>query len=122
MILVNALLLTTLIATPISNGVAWWFWIRKAPGGHLEWRRTVLLVGLVSVSINTMMYYTWFAFRLALHGAPIVWTAKEICASLALFLVPAALGGAILGKGKSRIPLAFCAVLGFILWVPIGVL
>jgi hypothetical protein len=37
-------------------------------------------------------------------------------------LVCVALAGAIIGKGTARIPLAVSALLGFLLWIRLGIL
>jgi hypothetical protein len=51
-----------------------------------------------------------------------VWKLKEMCGDISVPLVLAALVAAIFGKGSYRIPLALCAVLGFFLGIPAGIL
>jgi hypothetical protein len=47
---------------------------------------------------------------------------QDILGDIAVYLVLAAVGGAIIGKGRGRVLTALVAIMGFLLWVPIGVL
>lgn len=50
------------------------------------------------------------------------WKIFELDGNVGMFLVDGALVGAIIGVGKARLPLAISAVLGFFMWLPLGVL
>jgi hypothetical protein len=68
------------------------------------------------------MYYIWLTYRLVSKGTPLVWKVQAVCGDIAVYLILVALIGATLGKGASRILVAVCALLGFLLWVPVGIL
>jgi len=113
--------LASVIGTPILMGFAWWLQLRQQPTNQ-RWRARALLLGLLAASVNTSMYFIWLVGRVLSRGAPVIWRLKDICGDIGIFLVVAALLGAIAGKGASRIPLALCTLTGFFLWVPVGIL
>ena len=123
MLFVSGLFLASLLGTPISNGIAWWLWSRRNAEVSSQWRAMILFIGLLSVSANTAIHYIWLPAtgHLFMRGTP-DWKLKEIAGYVSIPLVLVALVGAIFGKGSSRIPLAICAVLGFLLGLPVGVL
>jgi hypothetical protein len=82
----------------------------------------MVFTGLLAASINTAMFLIWLILRYTTKGAPEIWKAQQICGDVALILLPLALVGAVFGRGRSRIPLAICSVLGLVVWVPVGVL
>jgi len=118
----SVILVASLLGAPIANGVAWWLRSRDDNSGLRSWRSSLLFVGLLFASANTALYLIWLTFRLVDKNAPLVWKTHGICGDIALFLIPFALLGATFGKGNARIPVAVCALLGFFLWVPVGIL
>jgi hypothetical protein len=80
------------------------------------------MTGLVAASANAAMYYVWLSCRVVAGGTPLIWKAKDALGDFAIYLVVVALAGAISGKGATRIPLAICALLGFMNWVPVVIL
>jgi len=112
----------SLIGTPISVGTAWWLWAGSERSGPQEWRNLVLLAGLLAASTNVLMYYSWLIYRAVANDTSMVWKTKGLCGDIGMFLSLLVLGGAIFGTGVSRVPLAFSALFGFLLWVSFGVL
>lgn len=53
---------------------------------------------------------------------PLIWRVKDNLGNSAGYLVLLALAGAIAGKGAARTPIAICALLGLINWVPVAIL
>jgi hypothetical protein len=111
-----------LIGTPVSAGLAWWLWSRSSRSLPNGWRRGFVMTGLVAASANAAMYYVWLSCRVAAGGTPLIWRFKGTLGDFAGYLVVLALAGALFGKGSSRIPIAICALLGFMNWVPIVIL
>ena len=68
------------------------------------------------------MFFGWLVAREMTKVTPLIWKIKDTAGNIGVYLIILALIGAILGKGKSRAPTAACAVLGLLLWVPVGVL
>lgn len=122
MTLYSVLFLASVLGTPISNFVAWWVWLRR-DRVHDKWRSVLLFIGLLSVSALTVIYYIWIpvANHILMKETPL-WKLKDVSGEVAIPLILLALVGAIFGKGTSRIPIAICAVLGFVLGIPVGVL
>jgi hypothetical protein len=116
-----AILLAPLIGAPISISVAWWSWVRSERSKAGLWRARFLLAGLLAGSVNVAMYYAFVTYRLCATLPPKVWTAKGLCGDIGGYLTLVVLGGAIFGQGVPRIPLAVCAILGYILWVLLAV-
>ena len=50
------------------------------------------------------------------------WRVFDIAGDVGIALILGALAGALGGVGKTRLPLTVCALLGFFLWLPLGVL
>jgi hypothetical protein len=68
------------------------------------------------------MFCAWIPYRLYAGPTPEVWKCKDICGDAGTYLVVLALGGVIFGKGKARVPLAACSILGVLMWINIGIL
>ncbi len=82
-----------------------------------------LLLGLLAVSVNAVMYYSWLAFRVLASDSPQIWRVKDFLGDyVADGLAIAGLVGAIAGNGTPRLLLAFAAVMGWLLWIRLGVL
>lgn len=111
-----------LIGTPVSAGLAWWLWSRRNRSLPHGWRRRFVMTGLVAASANAAMYYVWLSCRILAGGTPLIWRVKDNLGDFAGYLVLLALAGAIVGKGAARTPIAICALLGFINWVPVAIL
>ena len=118
---VYAILLATLIGAPISISVAWWSWVRAERAKARLWRARFLLAGLLAGSMNVAMFYGFVTYRLCTTLTPKAWATTGLCGDVGGYLSLVVLGGAIFGQGVPRIPLAVCAVLGYVLWVPLGV-
>ncbi len=121
MYLLDGVILLSLIGTPIAAGFAWRLWLRKDRVEFRGSRRVVILVGLLAASANAAMYYAWLIYRLATGSTPLVWRIRDGFGNIGDYLVLLAIAGAIAGEGYSRIPVAACAVLGFMNWVRFGV-
>jgi hypothetical protein len=117
-----AILWLGLIGTPVSVGLAWWLRLNQNQAQENALRRAATLVALLSASINGVIYYTWLLYRLAIGSNAAVWKMKAGLADIGTWLVVLAFTGAMVGKGGSRIPIAICAVLGFVNWVPLAIL
>lgn len=118
---VYAILLAPLIGAPISISVSWWSWVRAERAKAGLWRARFLQAGLLAGSVNVAMFYAFVTYRLCAMLTPEVWATKGLCGDIGGYLSLVVLGGAIFGQGVPRIPLAVCADLGYILWVPVGV-
>jgi hypothetical protein len=112
----------SLIGTPVSAGCAWWLWSRRNRSASRSWRASLLIMGLLTASANAFIYYSWLLYRTIAGSTPQVWTLKEIFGNISIWLVPMALVGAMGGKGGARIPIAVCALLGLMNWVPVAIL
>jgi hypothetical protein len=113
---------SSLLGTPVSGGVAWWLWLRRNHSDRHQWRTRLTNLGLLTVSANALLYYSWVSYRIVAGSTLQVWSVKDSLGNLSVYLVLLTLAGAIVGKGSSRIPIAICAILGFINWVPIAIL
>ena len=123
MTLVSLTYFAALLGDPIFLGVGWWLWSQRQRLRTPSWRSTALFSGLLCASANVFLYFL---------GAPLAkhvfmaqtpqWRIFNIDGDIGLVLVCAALICAILGVGKSRIPLALCAIFGLLLWIPVGIL
>jgi hypothetical protein len=122
MVWISFILWLSLIGTPVSAGFAWWLWSRRDHSASRGWRAGLLITGLLAASANAFVYYSWFSYRLLTGSTSQVWTLKEALGNLCIWLVPLALVGAMGGKGGARIPVAVCALLGFMNWVPVAIL
>lgn len=115
--------LLLLICEPLFLAVAWWLWSRRQRADRPAWRSAAMLAGLFCASCNVCVYFLWpplakYVFMTQSPQSRIF----AIDGFIGVFLVCAALVCAILGIGKSRVPLAICAIVGFVLWLPIGIL
>jgi hypothetical protein len=111
-----------LIATPVCACMAWWFWAKQDRSASFKLRRRLTLMGLLAASINALIYYSWLFYRLAIGSNPLVWRLKDIGCNLGASMALLALAGAIFGKGAARIPVALCALLGLMNWIPVAIL
>jgi len=111
-----------LLGTPVAAILAW-IWSRDPEVGELpQWRRGSLFVGLVAAPLNLLIFLGWFLYRLTGDHSN-VWHLKEICSSSGVVLCfTAFIGAAVASRGRASVALSISAVLGFFLWVPIGVL
>ena len=116
------MVLTWLVGTPVTVVLAWWLWFRDRSSRELQkWRKTLFLFGLIATSLNVASFAGW-AVRLHFHYNPEAWKVQNVCGNIATYLCLAAFLASLLGKGRSRTSLGASAVLGFMLWVPIGIL
>lgn len=82
---------------------------------------TIFLFGLIPTSLNVASFAGW-AVWLHFHYNPEAWKVQNVCGNMATYLCLAAFLASLLGKGRSRTSLGASAVLGFMLWVPVGIL
>jgi hypothetical protein len=116
------MVLTWLVGTPVTVVLTWWFWFRDRSSRELQkWRKTLFLFGLIATSLNVAWFAGW-AVWLHFHYNPEAWKVQNVCGNIATYLCLAAFLASLLGKGRSRTSLGASAVLGFMLWVPIGIL
>jgi hypothetical protein len=81
-----------------------------------------LRFGLVAVTANGGMFYSWVAYRGIVGEWSDAWKVNYFLGNdIAVYLVLAGLVGAVVGKGK-RILVALLATMGFLLWVPVPIL
>ena len=111
-----------LIGTPMFTGIAWWLWSLRDRSAVQKQRRRLVLMGLLTASANAFIYYSWLLYCLIIGSTPLVWKLKDTCGDIGGYLVLLALAGAIFGKGAPRVPIAICALLGFMNWVPLAIL
>jgi hypothetical protein len=111
-----------LIGTPISGGVAWWLWLHRDYSDRHQWRTRLTNFGLLTASANAFLYYSWFSYRIVVGASPLVWIVKAALGNFSCYLFLLALAGAVVGKGSSRIPIAVCAILGLMNWIPVVIL
>lgn len=119
---VTFILWLSLIGTPVSCGLAWWLWLRRNHSDRHQWRTGLTNIGLLTASANAFIYYSWFSYRIVAGSTPLVWSVKDSLGNFSGYLVLLALAGAVVGKGSSRIPIAVCAILGLMNWVPVVIL
>ena len=116
------MVLTWLVGTPVTVVLAWWLWFGDRSSRELQkWRKTLFLFGLIATSLNVALFAGW-AVWLHFHYNPEAWKVQNVCGNIATYLCLAAFLASLLGKGRSRTSLGASAVLGFMLWVPIGIL
>jgi hypothetical protein len=120
--LLSFIIWLSLIGTPVSAGLAWWFWSHRDRAVPRSWRTGLLIGGLMAASANAIVYYSWFSYRLLTGSTLLVWRLKGALGDFGVYLVLLALAGAIGGKGAARIPIAACALLGLMNWVPVVIL
>lgn len=109
--------------TPIVVGLAWWVWFRTGRTASPTWRRVAWFIGLLAASANATMYYAWLTYKI-IHGwTPRVSRVDDLLGDRAAeYLAIVALAGAMVGKGAGRLLLLFLAIIGFLLWIKIGIL
>ena len=104
---------------PLAGAVAWFRW-RVAR--QRTWRGYVLLGGLIATTVNVLMFYGWFVYRLVVGAAPDVWRLKDQLGDIGLVAATAAFVAALVGKGSGRWSLALSGVAGFLFWPSYGFL
>lgn len=115
--------LAVLAGMPICLGIAWWLWAGHHRATPKTWRSTALFLGMLCASANACAYFIWqpLAHQFLMSHTP-QWRIFDLSGDVGIGLILGALIGALAGIGKPRLPLTICAVLGFLLWLPIGVL
>jgi hypothetical protein len=112
-----------ILCSPLVIGISWWIWFRRDRKLLPASRARILLIGLGAVSANALMYYAWLIYSSIPRSSDVAWELKSTLGNnVAVPLVMLALAGAIAGRGAARVLLAFSAVLGFFLWIGMGVL
>jgi hypothetical protein len=86
-----------------------------------KWRKALFFFGLIASSLNVALFAGW-AVWLHFHYNTEAWKIQNVSGDVATYLCLAAFLSSLLGKGRSRASLCASAVLGFMLWVPIGIL
>jgi hypothetical protein len=75
------------------------------------------------VSANSLLYYSFLVYGTFAGNSNVALQRKNMLGNnIAIPLVIVGLIGAIVGKGAGRNLLAFAVVLGFLLWIGVGVL
>src|SRR5215469_8351307 len=126
--ILDAIMFAADFGAPIALGLAWWCWLHDENETAWKWRTKVLHAGLLAESVNITMFCSWFIYRLCsaptalIAATALIWKVKDVCSDAGVYLTLLASAGVLLGSGKARIPLAFRAVLGFLVWVNFGVL
>jgi len=110
MLVVELVLLTAFIGAPVSIGLAWRARSRAA---------RVPLVGLIAGTTNVTMFYLWLILRLCIGATGGVWGLREAFGNAGIFLSLITLIAGALGPSGA---LVSGAVLGFLMWVPVGIL
>ncbi len=112
-----------LLGVPVGVIVAWWFFIRETDTRGLpKWRMRAFFAGLIAASLNVLLGFGLWMFRLT-GGRPELWKSDVVIQKVGFWLCPAAFIGAALGeRGRASIALSISAMLGFLLWVPFGIL
>ena len=104
--------------------LAWWFWVRDPESGVAsKWRKIALVVGLISATLNVVLF-AYLALWLHFHYTPESWKVQEVCGNIGIISCVAAFVGSAAGEGdhRARILVSVSAVLGFVPWIPIGIL
>jgi hypothetical protein len=121
----EGLILTWLIGTPVSIFVAWWLWIRaRSRFEFRNWRQLVFLAALIATTLNELMYGAYLLYWWPRQSDMAIWAVRNACSAVSTYLCGAAFIGAIAGESTAaaRILVLLSAVLGYLLWVPIGIL
>ena len=109
--------------TPIVIGITWWMWLQTKPATHPRWRAAALLLGLVAVTANGVMFYSWIGYRGIVGEWSDAWRVNDFLGNdIAVYLVLAGLVGAVVGQGRERTLVALLATMGFLLWIPVPLL
>ncbi len=110
-----------LLLTPHAvMGIAWWFWLRAPLQRLPQWRRTLLLVGLLAGTLNVFTYWGWVVW-LQMHYTTEAWKMHEHFWGIARCLIVATIAGGLCGKGRVQIAVCVAGILGFFLWVTTAV-
>ena len=118
MLAISILLLFLIIAPHIAIIIAWVYWARtplkfQAP----RWRTNLLFSGLLACTLNVAifwMYLIWLRF----HQTDLTWwKGRDNFERVSDFLIGLAMLGAILGKGRARLPVFLAAVTGWLVWL-----
>jgi len=113
---------TVVLGPPIFLVIAWWLWLRRHRPTEPTWRSTVLLAGLWCASANVCTYFVQvsLARHFFMSQTP-QWRIFDLSDDVGLLFVCGALAGALVGIGKSRLPLAVSAVLASFWWLHMGI-
>jgi ABC-type uncharacterized transport system permease subunit len=123
--LLEAFVLLWLIGTPLSILIAWWLWFRRRSSYQpRRWRQTALLLALLASSTNALIYSGYLAYWSRHQLDTQLWKTQKTCGDIATYLCLTAFIGAVAGEGqtRTRVLISVSAVLGFMVWVPIGIL
>jgi Mn2+/Fe2+ NRAMP family transporter len=108
----------------VAISFAWLFWFRDSNRAILpKWRSVAFLVGLLAASLNAVLFAGW-AVWLHFHYNSESWRVQNVCGNVGGVLCLTAFVGATAGEGdyRARVLVSVSAAMGFMLWVPIGIL
>jgi hypothetical protein len=110
--------LVLLICPHLALAVAWIIGARiPAKFQPPRWRSTLLFAGLVAVSLNIVVFWT-YVISLNSQGTNLEWwKGRDKFESVADPLIVFALLAAIVGKGRARVLTGCAAVFGYLMWV-----
>jgi hypothetical protein len=100
------------IGTPVSLGLAWWFWARVPNRPVPNWRAHVFLAGLALGTVNVVMACSWVTYRLCAGPRPEVWKLKDTCGNVGIYLALGAMVTAPFGLGRACGTLLCCGIFG----------
>jgi hypothetical protein len=110
---------------PLCIVLAWWFWGRDRSNPPANgWRNTALIIGLVAASANALVFGVYLAYSSRHPPGTGTWKFGDTCGNIGAILCTTAFicSAAAEGEDRARILVSVSAVLGFLLWVPIGIL
>jgi hypothetical protein len=110
------------VGSPVAIVAAWWRCLRGEWPAHQRWRRLTLLSGLIAVSVDAAILYSWATCQ-AISDQPVVAARiRGLGMALTDYLLLTAILGAIVGVGRGRVLLVVAAVMEFVLWIPLAIL
>ncbi len=116
---VGAIMLTLFLLPHIALVFPWVFWKRSlsARPEVSTWRTTLLFLGLLSCSLNLLIYWVYMIWMAHHQTDQFWWKGRDHFETVSTCFIVFALGAAIIGKGRARFPVFLAGISGFVIWL-----
>jgi len=94
----------------------WVRWLRSARGDAPRWRLALTFLGLCFATASSFLSAFLFIHAILTGGYPFYHPVELFCIRVGALTALLGLIGALLGKGKLRIPVAVMSTLNLLLW------